>query len=647
MSVWQAHTGDDGRVYYFNTVTNESSWEKPDELLTPLEKALAKSKWKEYTAEGGAKYWYNEETEESVWDIPEEINTIIQNLSEEEKSAIASSADPIVASATINQHGVPFSAPLTETFKYTSESAIAPGKLPIIENQEEKLEAFKSMLKDHAVSKDQKWPSVMKLLIKDPRYWAISEPLERKRIFDQYSLSLKIELAEKKKKIREEQFSEMVRAFSNFPEIKYYTRWKTVKSKVLSDPIFQNFIEENIVKYKGDREKDGPRLVHAAFNQYVRGLRDTYEANKKREQQLAIKKLTNILETTLKVSANSSWTDTYNQLKESPKFNEDSLLSGMSKNDILAAYSDFIRIKDREFNAERQAQKKLQRRKERKIREAFVQVLEELHNKGYIKAGAKWTEVRPLLENKQEYIEICGQPGSTPLELFWDIVEEESRKLKLQREQVIDLITAKKFAVNNETSFESFKEFVESSLNALNSNNKEKSENAIISPSNLEAIFEDIKASEAKRKEMDRHADERRIRRLQDGLRAALHEIEPPIKPGDKWEDVEKLVQNTEEYIKLKTPELRREAFDKYMRRLQERIQEREQRSKEREQKDRDRLKEREEEERRRKTPLRGALPYGSSDWRNNGKPPAPPPPPPSSSGFYGYGPSSQPFLDY
>lgn len=36
-SAWQTHTGEDGQIYYYNNVTQESTWEKPESLMTPLE----------------------------------------------------------------------------------------------------------------------------------------------------------------------------------------------------------------------------------------------------------------------------------------------------------------------------------------------------------------------------------------------------------------------------------------------------------------------------------------------------------------------------------------------------------------------------------------------------------------------------------
>jgi len=36
-SVWTEHKAPDGRPYYFNTQTKQSSWDKPDEFKTETE----------------------------------------------------------------------------------------------------------------------------------------------------------------------------------------------------------------------------------------------------------------------------------------------------------------------------------------------------------------------------------------------------------------------------------------------------------------------------------------------------------------------------------------------------------------------------------------------------------------------------------
>lgn len=37
---WTTHNAPDGRVYYYNSETKQSSWQKPDELKTKAEVSL-------------------------------------------------------------------------------------------------------------------------------------------------------------------------------------------------------------------------------------------------------------------------------------------------------------------------------------------------------------------------------------------------------------------------------------------------------------------------------------------------------------------------------------------------------------------------------------------------------------------------------
>ncbi|TKY57919.1 Pre-mRNA-processing protein 40A [Spatholobus suberectus] len=73
LSDWQEHTSADGRRYYYNKRTRQSSWEKPLELMSPIERADASTVWKEFTSSEGRKYYYNKVTHQSTWSIPEEL----------------------------------------------------------------------------------------------------------------------------------------------------------------------------------------------------------------------------------------------------------------------------------------------------------------------------------------------------------------------------------------------------------------------------------------------------------------------------------------------------------------------------------------------------------------------------------------------
>ncbi|CAF1932503.1 BnaC05g33110D [Brassica napus] len=70
---WVEHTSADGRRYFFNKKTKQSTWEKPVELMTLFERADAKTDWKEHSSPDGRKYYYNKVTKQSTWTMPEEM----------------------------------------------------------------------------------------------------------------------------------------------------------------------------------------------------------------------------------------------------------------------------------------------------------------------------------------------------------------------------------------------------------------------------------------------------------------------------------------------------------------------------------------------------------------------------------------------
>ena len=50
----------------------------------------------------------------------------------------------------------------------------------------------------------------------------------------------------------------------------------------------------------------------------------------------------------------------------------------------------------------------------------------------------------PLIEEDPRYLGILGNSGSTPLDLFWDMVEEEERSLRGPRNDVLDVLDVSK-----------------------------------------------------------------------------------------------------------------------------------------------------------------------------------------------------------
>ena len=48
---------------------------------------------------------------------------------------------------------------------------------------------------------------------------------------------------------------------------------------------------------------------------------------------------------------------------------------------------------------------------------------------GEIKARSKWKHVYPKFSSDSRYLDMLGKPGSNPIELFWDVVDDLDQKL--------------------------------------------------------------------------------------------------------------------------------------------------------------------------------------------------------------------------
>lgn len=83
-SEWTEHKAPDGRAYFYNAVTKQSSWDKPESLMTPTERLQHLCPWKEYCSDAGKVYYHNINTKESRWEAPPEFREMKVKLQAEE-----------------------------------------------------------------------------------------------------------------------------------------------------------------------------------------------------------------------------------------------------------------------------------------------------------------------------------------------------------------------------------------------------------------------------------------------------------------------------------------------------------------------------------------------------------------------------------
>lgn len=452
-AIWQEHRTPDGRAYYYNAATKVTQWTKPEEMMSPAEvslfsrwprnfltlltsvqRALANQPWKEYTAEGGRKYWYNTDTKTSSWEMPDAYKRALGTTS---AGTPTTPATPNAFPTPGPTGGQSFDQsrdsrePIGESRQLTfgndmrAQQFVPASNDPEYATAEEAEAAFVKLLKRSNVQPDWTWEQTLRAIVKDPQYRAIKDPRDRKVAFEKYCQDVISQDKERAKERLTKLRADFATMLKSHPEIKHYTRWKTARPMIEGETIFRSTSNEEERRH--------------LFEDYIIELKKRH-----REEQTALRKsamdgLIDLLPK-LNLEPYTRWSEAQEIISGTQPFQSDEKYKSLSKFDILSVFQNHMKAVERTFNDNRQAQKSRKFRKERQNRDAFLSLLSELKNDGKIKAGTKWKQIFSLVENDARYTAMIGQNGSTPQELFWDVVEEEERGLRGTRNDVMDVL---------------------------------------------------------------------------------------------------------------------------------------------------------------------------------------------------------------
>lgn len=425
-AVWQEAKAPDGRTYFYNPVTRETSWSKPDAMMTPLERALANQPWKEYSTPDGRKYYSNSQTKETVWDVPAQYKDALdaaQSASRPPSQAPAFVAGGSTALSTYNPD-----APANVYESRRSDLAlpqINKEVVPDYSSFQEAEAAFLKLLKRSNVQPDWSWEQAMRATIKDPQYRALKDPKDRKAAFEKYAVEVRQQERERAKERFAKLRTDFLAMLKTHPEVRHYSRWKTIR------PI----IERETVFRAAESEDERKQL----FEEYIVDLKKQNLEQEASRRKSALTDLTAILNA-LNLEPYTRWAQAQEVLQSHEKIKSDENFKLLSKSDILTAFESHIKSLERTFNDARQQQKANKARIERQHRDAFTDLLQELRAHNKLKANTKWKDLLPQIEDDPRYVAMLGQSGSSPLDLFWDAVEEEESALRGRRNDVYDVL---------------------------------------------------------------------------------------------------------------------------------------------------------------------------------------------------------------
>jgi len=428
-------------------------------------------------------------------------------------------------------------------------------------------EAFFKLLKKHNVTPDTPWEEVLRMVIRERDYRALKDPKERRQAYEKYCIDVRAQEKGKEKERRERLREDFRKMLATHEDIKHYTRWKTARP----------LIEREAV-YKSAGDEDERRQM---FDEYVIGLQRKHVEEEVEKRGVALQELHEMLRA-LVVDPDTKWSDAEAKITTNERFNSDDTFRSLSNVDVLSAFDAHVKELDRVKNDAKQQEKRMYTRRERRARNEFKQLLSQLLSEGKIKAGTQWQSFHPLVAEDERYLNLIGSHGSSPLDLFWDVVEDEERKLRSKRNNALDVLEDRRFEMVTDTSLEEFAELMQTDPRTQ----------ALI-PEEISMIYDRLMEKVLKRAEEDKAHAERSQRKAIDALRSVIKHLEPPVRPSDSYEDVAPRLSTYEEYHVL-SDEARRSALEKHTRRLREKEADDAERDRARRDRERDRDRDRE-----------------------------------------------------
>jgi len=443
---WTEHKAPDGRCYFYNTATKASSWEKPNCLKSSVEMLLAQCPWKEFKAENGKVYYHNNDTKESVWVAPRELQDIKDRIAAEQGNG-PGPAPPEVKALTKDQNSAMDAAMAATLAAYKPTEQPKLPQLPaspkpiVFKDKREAMEALKDLLKDKNVPSGANWETALGLIKKDPRWETLSKLAEKKQAFNAYKIQ----------KMKDEKEDTRVSAIKNKEDLETFLlsnpRMTSTMKYYKCEEIFQD-----LPLWKGVPDSER-RDIHSDV---LHSLAKKEKESAKNLRKKNMSRLADILDKMTKIDFQTTWEQAQQMLLDTPAFADDDELLAMDKEDALITFEDHIRELEKEEELEKEKEKKRVKRQQRKNRDAFNLLLDELHEQGKLTSMSLWVELYSAISSDSRFTSCLGQPGSTPLDLFKFYVEELKARFSDEKKIIKDILKEKDYDMSPDTTFEDF-----------------------------------------------------------------------------------------------------------------------------------------------------------------------------------------------
>ena len=315
-------------------------------------------------------------------------------------------------------------------YDYLQQKEIHTELIPHIP-REELYQKFKDKLRTLGITVTWKWEDASRLLFNEPEWKAIRTFSEKRNLFNEYITDLKnkereeIYLKREKNKSKFRQLlseDNTINSDSTYTEVmsrlSYDERWRSVDEKERED-IFEDYID---LIYKKEE--------------------DEWKKEREVKKKLFLEKLK-----FKKIKSDALWKNIAVEFKDDPVF------ASMEKIDRIQAFADYITTLESEEKKERKEKEKYQGYLNR---EKFRELLQISVEEKKLNIDTKWSELVKEIKDREEYLNMLGQEGSTPLELFQDKKYELKKDYKKVKKIFKEIIAKNKIEIKYQISFEEF-----------------------------------------------------------------------------------------------------------------------------------------------------------------------------------------------
>jgi len=415
----------------------------------------------------------------------------------------------------------------------------------VFKDKKEAMEAFKNLLRDRNVPSTANWEGAVKAISKDPRWEYLSKLNEKKQAFNAYKIQRqkeeKDEARLKAKKAKEDLEGFLLNNDRINSSFKFYR----------CDEQFSEMPVWNSVPEQDRRDIFLDAMVTLAKRE---------KEQRKNLRKRNTKRLTDILDRMTGIKYNTTWEQAQQMLLDNPAFADDDELLAMDKEDALIVFEDHIRELEKEEEGERDKERKLVKRQQRKNRDAFVQILDELHEGGKLTSMSLWVELYPHISSDIRFSTMLGQPGSTPLDLFKFYVEDLKSRFHSEKKIIRDILKELKFEMGTKTTFDEFATVVceDKRSSSLDAGNVKLAYNSLL--------------EKAESREKERLRDEaKKQKKLETSFRTLLSDTFGEDITGEtKFEDIVGKIERESAFLAVADDQERLRMFRDYQRDLEE-----------------------------------------------------------------------------